>query len=456
MTLRRIVELRGWSSTATSRTAAREQRGRRAAAGHGGEHAGGRRLVVDVKTPLDAYLAAVEAVTDEARAAALRRHAQAVSDRVRSLASKAYWAQFEHSPDFVVLFIPGDQFLAAALDELPTLLEDAIRQHVILTTPSSLVALLKAVAYGCGRTRSPRTRRASRRWGEDLYRRLARFTGHLARLGRSLAPASRPTTQRSAHSSGRCCRRAALRRARTGRGRAHRGARTRRQAAAFAAQPRTESLRMNEPGRTDGRGVAGRTGSRPAPGSRRHLAVLSPDRRPREALGPRCNAYEAELQRVVAASPTRRRIARLQWWRGELDRLAAGRPRTRSPARCTARAGTGARGEPAARSARRRRPRPRPLHLPDWNELEAYCCRAGGALQTLIAATLSGVRPLSGKEREFARRLGSALRQAEMLQRLPLDAGRGHLYAPLDVLHDLGIDPASLGRGEPPPRSGDS
>jgi DNA recombination protein RmuC len=147
---------------------------------------GGRRLVVDVKTPLDAYLSAVEAVDDEARAAALRRHAQAVSDRVRSLASKAYWAQFEHSPDFVVLFIPGDQFLAAALDELPTLLEDAIRQHVILTTPSSLVALLKAVAYGWRQDALAENAARIQALGEDLYRRLARFTGHLARLGRSL------------------------------------------------------------------------------------------------------------------------------------------------------------------------------------------------------------------------------------------------------------------------------
>jgi DNA recombination protein RmuC len=147
---------------------------------------GARRLVIDVKTPLDAYLAAVEAVTDEARAAAFRRHAQAVSDRVRALAAKSYWAQFEHSPDFVVLFIPGDQFLAAALDQAPTLLEDAIRQHVIVTTPSSLVALLKAVAYGWRQDALAENAARIQALGEDLYRRLARFAGHLGRLGRSL------------------------------------------------------------------------------------------------------------------------------------------------------------------------------------------------------------------------------------------------------------------------------
>ena len=78
-----------------------------------------RDIVVDVKTPLDAYLAAVEAQSDEERGAQLKRHAQLVGARVRELASKRYWAQFERSPDFVVLFLPGDQFLSAALQENP-------------------------------------------------------------------------------------------------------------------------------------------------------------------------------------------------------------------------------------------------------------------------------------------------------------------------------------------------
>jgi DNA recombination protein RmuC len=146
----------------------------------------GRQLVVDVKTPLDAYLSAVEATDDVVRDAALKRHAQAVSERVRALASKAYWAQFEHSPDFVVLFIPGDQFLAAAVAEMPSLLEDAVRQHVIIATPTSFVALLKAVAYGWRQNALAENAARIQELAEDLYKRLARFGEHMARVGRSL------------------------------------------------------------------------------------------------------------------------------------------------------------------------------------------------------------------------------------------------------------------------------
>lgn len=147
----------------------------------------GRQLVVDVKTPLDAYLAAVEATDDAAREAALQRHARKVRERVRELAAKAYWSQFEHSPEFVILFIPGDQFLSAALARDPGLLDEALQQHVILATPTSLVALLKAVAYGWRQVALAENARQIRDLAGDLYRRLATFTGHVSRLGRSLA-----------------------------------------------------------------------------------------------------------------------------------------------------------------------------------------------------------------------------------------------------------------------------
>jgi DNA recombination protein RmuC len=146
----------------------------------------GRQIVVDVKTPLDAYLTAAEAPTDEARAVALQRHAAAVQERVRQLSQKAYWSQFEHSPDFVVLFIPGDQFLSAAVAEVPSLLEDAIRQHVIIATPTSFVALLKAVAYGWRQNALAENALRIQELGEDLYKRLATFAGHIGKVGRTL------------------------------------------------------------------------------------------------------------------------------------------------------------------------------------------------------------------------------------------------------------------------------
>lgn len=146
-----------------------------------------RDLVVDVKTPLDAYLEAVDAPTDEARAVALRRHANAIAERVRQLGAKNYWSQFERSPDFVILFIPGDQFLSAALAEQPNLLEDAIRQDVIIATPSSFVALLKAVAYGWRQMALAQNAETIRNLAEDLYKRLGVFTTHLAKLGRNLS-----------------------------------------------------------------------------------------------------------------------------------------------------------------------------------------------------------------------------------------------------------------------------
>jgi DNA recombination protein RmuC len=146
----------------------------------------GRDLVVDVKTPLEAYLAAVEATDDEERSAQLRRHAQLVGARVRELSAKQYWSQFEHCPDFVVLFLPGDQFLSAALEQDPGLFDEALRQNVMLATPSSFIALLKAVAYGWKQSSLAENAAEIRRLGEDLYKRLAVFAEHLGRLGRSL------------------------------------------------------------------------------------------------------------------------------------------------------------------------------------------------------------------------------------------------------------------------------
>ena len=145
-----------------------------------------RELVVDVKTPLDAYLEAVEAKDDAQRELGLKRHARNVREHIRKLSSKAYWEQFSQSPEFVILFIPGDQFLSAALNEEPDLIENALSQHIILATPTSFVALLKAVAYGWRQLALADNAEEIRRLAEDLYGRLGTFVGHLGRVGKQL------------------------------------------------------------------------------------------------------------------------------------------------------------------------------------------------------------------------------------------------------------------------------
>lgn len=145
-----------------------------------------RVLVVDVKTPLDAYLAAMEATDDTVREAELNRHARHVRERVSELSKKAYWEQFPHSPEFVILFIPGEQFLAAALDREPDLQEKAMQQKVLLATPTSFVGLLKVVSYGWRQISLAENAERIRDLGEELYGRLATFGNHLAKVGRQL------------------------------------------------------------------------------------------------------------------------------------------------------------------------------------------------------------------------------------------------------------------------------
>lgn len=145
-----------------------------------------REIIVDAKTPLDAYLSAVEATDDAVRERHLDSHARNVRQRVRELSAKAYWQQFSKSPDFVVLFIPGDQFLSAALDRDHALLEDAMANKVVLATPTSLVALLRAVGYGWRQAVLAENAEHIRQVGEEVYGRLGTFAEHLGRLGKSL------------------------------------------------------------------------------------------------------------------------------------------------------------------------------------------------------------------------------------------------------------------------------
>jgi DNA recombination protein RmuC len=155
----------------------------------------GRQLVVDVKTPLDAYLEATEAEDESRRKTALLRHANVVAERIRELSSKAYWSQFDSSPEFVILFIPGDQFLSAALTEKPELLDSALRQNIILATPTSLVALLKAIAYGWQQVALTENAAQIRTLALELYERLATFTSHITDMGKRLEGAVKSYNQ---------------------------------------------------------------------------------------------------------------------------------------------------------------------------------------------------------------------------------------------------------------------
>jgi DNA recombination protein RmuC len=148
-----------------------------------------RELVIDAKAPLDAYLAALEAQDEPSRRQHLQRHAQQVGARVRELAAKAYWAQFPRAPEFVILFIPGDQFLAAALAVQPQLIEQALASSVVLATPSTLMAVLKCVAFCWRQNQVAHNAQQIQELGGELHSRLAAFLAHLTRMGQRLGAA---------------------------------------------------------------------------------------------------------------------------------------------------------------------------------------------------------------------------------------------------------------------------
>ncbi len=152
---------------------------------------GARAIVVDAKFPLDAYLDALEAKDEPARRAALDRHAKALRERVRALSSKAYAAQFTEAPDFVVLFVPGDQFLSAALERDSALQEDALREGVVLATTNTFMALLKALSFGWRQQQLESNAVQIRELAEDLYKRFVKFAEHLAEVSDHLEKAAK-------------------------------------------------------------------------------------------------------------------------------------------------------------------------------------------------------------------------------------------------------------------------
>jgi DNA recombination protein RmuC len=151
--------------------------------------AGGKHVVVDAKVPLDAFLDATSADDDEERDAHLTRHARQLRQHVDVLAAKSYWRSLPSTPEFVVLFVPGESFLSAALEAEPSLLEYAAAQKVVLATPTTLIALLRTVAYAWTQQALADKAREIHELGRELHDRLGTMGGHLDRLGRSLTAA---------------------------------------------------------------------------------------------------------------------------------------------------------------------------------------------------------------------------------------------------------------------------
>ena len=150
---------------------------------------GGGSVVVDAKVAGQAYIESLEAKDDASRLLKLHDHARQVRDHVVKLGAKNYWAQFERAPDFVVLFLPGETFLSAALEQDPALLEDSYGNRVLIATPTTLIGLLRTVAYGWRQETIAESAKEVSDLGRELYKRLATLTEHFSKVGDRLQSA---------------------------------------------------------------------------------------------------------------------------------------------------------------------------------------------------------------------------------------------------------------------------